>query len=169
MSQRLVFTTTSLHNVVISNASDVLYYEVVTPKWERHSTKISRLDPVAHQFHLIAEFQNVDDKPVMMNMYSTFFRPVEEFLRKNETQILASFRGKDGKTYTWRVRDTGPELVLEDEPGSKPLATYHRQKRHLYVLLISQHPYIEVEPDALDTLDSLICAHPVLWHAQHFL
>ena len=99
MSQRLVFTTTSLHNVVISNASDVLYYEVITPKWERQLTKISRLDPVARQFHPIAELQNFDDKPVMIDMYNTLFRPVEEFLQRNDGPILSgiSYRSRSGE------------------------------------------------------------------------
>lgn len=53
--QKLNFTTTSLRNVVISNTSDVIFYEVVTPKWEPHLTKISRLEPNSREFNLIGE------------------------------------------------------------------------------------------------------------------
>ncbi|KAI0689034.1 hypothetical protein C8T65DRAFT_546062, partial [Cerioporus squamosus] len=52
---KLVLTTTSLRNVVLANASDVLYYEVVTPVWERHRTCISRLDVKTQGFHVVAE------------------------------------------------------------------------------------------------------------------
>lgn len=63
--QTLSFTTTSLRNVVISNTSDVIFYEVVTPSWEPHLTKISRLDPNSREFNVIGELQwqstEVDD------------------------------------------------------------------------------------------------------------
>ncbi|TFK87695.1 hypothetical protein K466DRAFT_469438, partial [Polyporus arcularius HHB13444] len=52
---KLVMTTTSLRNVVLANASDVLYYEVVTPVWERHLTRISRLDVKTQGFDTVAE------------------------------------------------------------------------------------------------------------------
>ncbi|KAI0355083.1 hypothetical protein OH77DRAFT_343125 [Trametes cingulata] len=57
-THRLVLTTTSLRNVVLANATDVLYYEVVTPRWERHLTRISRLDPNTRCFDLVAELLN---------------------------------------------------------------------------------------------------------------
>lgn len=41
-------------------------------------------------------------------------------------------------------------------PEDKPVAVYHREKRHMLVLRMSKHPYLEIDPIALDTLDSLI-------------
>ena len=67
--QKLSLTTTSLHNVVISNTSDVIYYEIITPKWEKDLTKISRLDPNTKQYDLICELVNEHDKPVSMRLY----------------------------------------------------------------------------------------------------
>lgn len=157
MRQKLFLTTTSLHNVVISNKSDVIYYEIITPKWERHLTKISRLDPNTRQFDLIGELQNEDDKPVTMRLYGGAFKNADDFLRKEqESTSNASFRGKDGKTYTWRANGKRLELVREDLPGDQPVAVYHRQKRHLFVLRMSRHPFLEVDTEAMDTLDSLI-------------
>ncbi|TCD64677.1 hypothetical protein EIP91_003791 [Steccherinum ochraceum] len=249
MSQKLVLTTTSLHNVVISNASDVIYYEIVTPKWERHLTKVSRLDPNTRLFDLVGELQNEDDKPVAMRLYGGSFRSTQDFLKnepeghgveassagsqptedeKSRTEKLdvspaeddhchpepggssskinknfaftsitaatsssigseakskpsvqpavsdkghkphnradnhnfkwcevASFNGKDGRKYTWRGDQKHLELLREDMPDY-PVATYHRQKRYMYVLRMSQHPYLEVDSAAMDTLDSLI-------------
>ena len=86
MRQKLILTTTSLHNVVIANASDVIYYEVVTPKWAKHLTKVSRLDPNTRQFDLVGELQNEDDRPVMMRLYGEAFRSTSEFLREEEVQ-----------------------------------------------------------------------------------
>ncbi|KAI0373197.1 hypothetical protein BV20DRAFT_962997 [Pilatotrama ljubarskyi] len=57
-THRLVLTTTSLRNVVLANATDVLYYEVVTPRWERHLTRVSRLDPNTRCFDPVVELLN---------------------------------------------------------------------------------------------------------------
>ncbi len=92
-TQKLVMTTTSLRNVVLANASDVLYYEVVTPVWERHLTRISRLDVKTQGFDTVAELLNghapgdvkgreEDAKRVMaFRMYGGGeYRAVDEFL-----------------------------------------------------------------------------------------
>lgn len=41
-------------------------------------------------------------------------------------------------------------------PEDEPVAIYHREKRHMTMLRMSQHPYLEVDSAAMDTLDSLI-------------
>ena len=121
--QKLSLTTTSLHNVVISNTSDVIYYEIITPKWEKDLTKISRLDPNTKQYDLICELVNEHDKPVSMRLYGGATRRADEFLIREESSgyvpysstlcldrelnirpsRTAKFRGKDGKMYTWRI------------------------------------------------------------------
>lgn len=50
------------------------------------------------------------------------------------------------------------QLVREDLPESQPVAVYHREKRYMHVLRMSKHPYLEITPAAMDTLDSLVCA-----------
>ena len=92
-AQKLVLTTTSLRNVVLANASDVLYYEVVTPVWERHRTRVSRLDIKTRGFNIVAEMLNghapgdvkgreEDAKRVMaLRMYGGGeYRAVDDFL-----------------------------------------------------------------------------------------
>ncbi|TFY82240.1 hypothetical protein EWM64_g1781 [Hericium alpestre] len=157
-TQKLVLTTTSLHNVVIANSSDVIYYEVVTPKWERGVTRINKFNPNAHGFDLVAELKNEDDRPVAVRIHGGEFRPVEEFLRRQEGEAITSgrFRGKDGRSYLWRLNHRNLELVHEDAPEGKPLAVFHRQKRYFFVLRMSRQPFIEIDMSVLDTLDSLI-------------
>ena len=41
-------------------------------------------------------------------------------------------------------------------PEDKPVAVYHKEKRHMLVLRMSKRPYLEVDSVAMDTLDSLI-------------
>lgn len=136
MLQRLVLTTTSLHNVVISNDSDVIYYEVVTPKWDRHLTTISRLNPNTREFDVVGELQNENDKPVgvRINAYGDDIKPADDFLKADASQgnqlvfgpfLLVSvlilrrirswgFKGKDGRHYVWRTK--GRRLEVKSSP-----------------------------------------------------
>ncbi|KII89411.1 hypothetical protein PLICRDRAFT_53842 [Plicaturopsis crispa FD-325 SS-3] len=158
MSQRLALTTTSLHNVVISNASDDIYYEVVTPKWAPETTKISRLAPETREFLVVGELQNKDGRPVAVRVYGGVAVPAGEFLR-SEGQKQKRFRGRDGKDYLWRHKNGRLELTSLDAPGgSRSVATYRRHRRHLFMFTISRQPYIEVDPSvlAVETLDILI-------------
>ncbi len=83
--QKLVLTTTSLRNVVVSNASDVIYYEIVTPKWARGNTTISRMDPNTRQFDIIAEMKNDDKgKAAEVRLYGGALKPAGEFLESNK-------------------------------------------------------------------------------------
>ncbi|RPD59299.1 hypothetical protein L226DRAFT_104552 [Lentinus tigrinus ALCF2SS1-7] len=191
-TQKLVMTTTSLRNVVLANASDVLYYEVVTPVWERHLTRVSRLDIKTRGFNVVAEMLNghppgdvkgreEDAKRVMAyRMYGGGeYRAVDEFLHveanpanggenarpdpkgkgkereKGMDEIRAWFRGKDGFRYTWHAGEKHSELFREDHPN-KPVAAFHKEKRFLNVLRISQYPYLEVDPSTIETLDYLV-------------
>ena len=80
--QRLVLTTTSLRNVVLANKSDVIYYEIITPRWARESTTISRLDPNTHQFDIIGEIRNdVHGKASEVSLYGAAPKAVREWLK----------------------------------------------------------------------------------------
>lgn len=79
--QKLMLTTTSLRNVVVSNKSDVIYYEIITPKWARDRTTISRLDPNTRQFDVIGEMKNDDDgKAEEVRLYGGALTPAHRFL-----------------------------------------------------------------------------------------
>lgn len=84
--QRLSLTTTSLRNVIVSNKNDVIYYEIVTPKWARERTTISRLDPNTRQFDIVAEMHNDDHgKAEDVVLYGATPRPVTQFLEGQDT------------------------------------------------------------------------------------
>ncbi|KAI0345013.1 hypothetical protein BDW22DRAFT_988143 [Trametopsis cervina] len=159
--QRLTLTTTSLRNVVLSNSSDVLYYEVVTPRWARGTTTVSRLDPNTRQYDVVGELTN-DERghAAQVRVYGGASTPVQEFLEAGgkgaDGMRCSSFRGKDGKRYTWRASQRKLELVREDIPGDRPVAVYYKEKRYAYLLRMAKHPYLEIDPVALDTLDSVI-------------
>lgn len=86
--QRLNLTTTSLQNVVISNSTDVIYYEVVTPKWDSSVTRVSKMDPKSHELEVVAELQNeVSEKtsarPTAVRLRGQQFRPTGDFWTKD--------------------------------------------------------------------------------------
>lgn len=49
------------------------------------------------------------------------------------------------------------QLTRDDDP-EKALVSFHRERRYLHVLRMSQHPYLEVHPAALESLDYIIGA-----------
>lgn len=98
--QVLHFTTTSLRNVVISNASDVIFYEVITPKWEPHLTKISRLDPNSRDFNLIGElhWESAGDEHSRRKgkgKSTDVANDIEEIERESDSADSGSGRGKE--------------------------------------------------------------------------
>lgn len=62
------------------------------------------------------------------------------------------------------------QLTRDDDPG-KALVSFHRERRYLHVLRMSQHPYLEVHPAALESLDYIIGASfmmtSIRWGAAH--
>lgn len=82
MSQRLTFTTASVQNLVISNPTDALYYEVLTPGWESHMTTVRRLDTRAERYDTVGSIRNQSGKPVAVSVYGGEFMNEELWLRK---------------------------------------------------------------------------------------
>lgn len=83
-TQRLSLTTTSLQNVIISNDTDVIYYEIVTPKWEPTVTRVSKMDPKTSELEVVAELQNEvegsgEARPMAVRLRGQQFRPAGEF------------------------------------------------------------------------------------------
>ena len=61
---RMVFTTNSLRNTIVSVDDDTLYYEIVTHFWQPHLTKISKLDADTREMVLVAEIERVPGSTV---------------------------------------------------------------------------------------------------------
>ena len=97
MAQRLSLTTTSLQNVVISSSNDLIYYEVVTPKWEPTITRVSKVDPRTHEPEIVAELKNglegegssssTGYRPTAVRLRGQQFRPAGEFWLSNGGEV----------------------------------------------------------------------------------
>ena len=74
----------------------------------------------------------------------------------------------------------GVQLRRDDRPD-KPVAAYHKEKRLLHVLRMSQYPYLEVDrdPAVIETLDYVVGEYSaavitrryslISWHTPSFL
>ena len=68
--------------------SDVIYYEVVTPRWAPAVTRVSKMDPKSHELEVVAELQNdVSENNVghstAVRLRGQQFRPTGEFWTKD--------------------------------------------------------------------------------------
>ncbi|KAI0781495.1 hypothetical protein BD413DRAFT_608628 [Trametes elegans] len=175
-AHRLVLTTTSLRNVVLADAADVLYYEAVTPRAPFvpgaapciSTTRIARLDPNTRCFDHVAELDGRRGKEAKRVAGIRFYgagevRAVEDFLHvrprpengKGRHELSAWFASKDGHKYTWRADKRRLELTRDDAPD-RPLVAFYKEKRYLHILRMSQHPYLELHPSVLDSLDYVV-------------
>lgn len=66
--QRLTMTTPSLQNTIISSANDVIYYEIVTPKWQPTTTRVSKMDHNTRELEVVAELENDVDESGPMRL-----------------------------------------------------------------------------------------------------
>lgn len=82
MSQKLTFTTACLFNTTVSNATDVIYYDIQTPEWEPHLTTVRRLDHRTGLYELAGSIRNEVDKPASVSLYGGAFEPVEQWIKK---------------------------------------------------------------------------------------
>ncbi|KAJ8591444.1 hypothetical protein M405DRAFT_860516 [Rhizopogon salebrosus TDB-379] len=168
MSQRLTFTTANVQNLVISNATDALYYEVLTPEWESHLTTVRRLDNRTQGQDAVGSIRNQSGKPVAVSMYGGEFMNEELWLRKVEGEGRHSrweFDDGEGNYFSWTLAGPNWELRSIDEGGAqspKPMATFFPHKRYVMVGRISQHAFLEIEPTVVDSLDTILVSLLVL-------
>jgi len=154
---RLVFTTNSLRNTVIASHDDEIYYEVVSKSWTPTVTRITRVFMDDMIYSHIAEIESAPRQPVRVSMYGEkSMWPAGAFVKFNVSRFTGEFTGDDGNTYVWRLRSGRLELFRAGDERSAPLAVFHSPKRMAKVFRMSQKPYIEIRPDAVTILDSLI-------------
>ncbi|KAG1778381.1 hypothetical protein EV702DRAFT_177915 [Suillus placidus] len=168
MTQKLTFTTASIQNLVISNPTDALYYEVLTPEWESHQTTVRRLDTRADRYDTVGSIRNQSGIPVAVSMYNKEFINEELWLRKIEGQGRQSrweFDDGEGNYFSWTVAGSNLELRTLDESGTQspnPIATFYPHKRYVMVGMISQHAFLEIESSVVDSLDTVLVSLLVL-------
>ncbi|EPQ50597.1 hypothetical protein GLOTRDRAFT_133711 [Gloeophyllum trabeum ATCC 11539] len=182
-TEKLSFTTTSLQNVIISNESDSIYYDVKTWEEDPGLTKVQKLNAKTQLYDLVAELENANGRPVAVRFQGgNETVRVEEWLKMENIERnrwgtwdgKVSFTGSNGEVYAWSVKDgvlhvsavifwkSGGlkeiciKLMREGTTSEKPLAVFRPYQRWMYVLSITEAPSIDVVPEALEILDALI-------------
>ncbi|KAF8549797.1 hypothetical protein OG21DRAFT_1420717 [Imleria badia] len=162
MSQKLVFTTACMLNTTVSNATDVVYYDIQTPEWEPHLTTVRRLDPRTGMYEPTGSVRNEADKPIAVSMYGAGLEPAEQWLKKVDGtkpgESRWQFDDGEGNVFAWSVANRQLELYSADEGAKikRPLATFCQHKRYLFVGMISQHAYLEIDTSVVDSVDAII-------------
>jgi hypothetical protein len=54
---RLEFTQPDINNTTIASSTDIIYYEVITPKWSPKMTRINRRDTETRRLEMVAELE----------------------------------------------------------------------------------------------------------------
>ncbi|EIW85616.1 hypothetical protein CONPUDRAFT_142109 [Coniophora puteana RWD-64-598 SS2] len=180
---RLTFTTPSLRNTVLADASDTFYYDISTPEWAPCDTNIRRL-PVPgsaresqSRFEQVARVRLHHGRAVGLAMYGWEWGDVNKFVWEARPQAQAEtekgpggeesgweFEDDDWNVFRWEVVGQRLELrrVRKDSGRSSanepPVATFHRHKRFMMVGTVSQPATLDVDPAALGSLDSIVVA-----------
>ncbi|KDQ59766.1 hypothetical protein JAAARDRAFT_46402 [Jaapia argillacea MUCL 33604] len=153
MAQKLEFTTISLSNLVISNETDVIFYEITTPEWEPQLTKIKRQDPRNSLLQVVAELENEGGKPGSVRMLGSETVPLDTFLKVEGGKF--HFTNKEGVNYAWQVENGIFQLIRDDAPQT-PLAEFYPHQRYMYLFSVTEYPYLMVQPAALEDMDFII-------------
>jgi len=154
---RLELTQPEINNTTIASSTDVIYFEVITPKWTPKMTRVNKRDPETRKLEMIAEVETKG--------YQSYFRfkdgdmkPTASWLKRNKKNMMpmsGQFQAPDGKTFEWEGTPRNLKLKSMDEPNTV-LATYFSEQRYLSFLRMKQHPYIELSPAAMDHIDTII-------------
>ncbi|KAG2132834.1 uncharacterized protein EDB93DRAFT_893587 [Suillus bovinus] len=164
ITQKLTFTTASVQNVVISNPTDALFYEVLTPEWESQQTTVRRLDTRAQRYDTIGSIRSQSGKPVAVSMYNGEFVNEQLWLRSIKGQNQQSrweFDDGEGNYFSWTVAGSNLELRRVDESGVQspnPIATFYPHRRYFMIAMISQQAFLEIDSSVVDSLDTVLGA-----------
>ncbi|KAN0073761.1 hypothetical protein V8E55_012015 [Tylopilus felleus] len=166
ISQKLTFTTAYMLNTTVSNATDVIYYDVQTPEWEPHLTTVRRLDPRTGMYELTGSVRSEGDKPVAVSLYGGAFEPVEQWIKKVDGTMPGESRWQfddgEGNVFAWNIANKRLEVRMTRRwdvrvtPTKQPLAAFYQHKRYPFVGMISQHAYLEIENSIVGSVDAII-------------
>ncbi|KAI5993912.1 hypothetical protein EDD15DRAFT_2166747 [Pisolithus albus] len=154
MSQKLTFTTTSLLNTTISNATDTIYYDIQTPENEPQLTIIRRLDTRTNRYNLTGTIQNQAGNPVAVNVLGRPTKQGDQWIKN----VSGDLPGERCERYVAAIADSCHKLRGADEGvrTKRALATFHPYRRYLMVGWISQHAYLEMDNSILSSVDAII-------------
>jgi len=160
---RMEFTTNSLKNTTISVDNDAMYYEIVTRNWHPHLTKIKKLDVDTQELETIAELEKEPGKEARLRFGEEGeWIPANKWLVRDQERVGGVFTGREGVQYRWKTHKGRLQLVRANSEDKTPLVNYYPHKRHFFIMRMSKHAYLEIKPDVVENLDSLIMSYLIV-------
>jgi len=163
---RMSFTTNSLRNTTISVDNDTLYYEIVTRFWHPTITKIRKLDIDSAELVTIAELEREPGKEPRLRFGkeddNAEWIPVSTWLQRDPAKVGGVFQGPSNEKYRWKTHNRGLQMVRADGTSKEPLVVHHPHRRHFGVWRMSQHAYLEVKPECVESMDALIMSYLIV-------
>lgn len=86
---RLELTQPGINNTTIASSTDIVYYEVITPKWSPNMTRVSKRDNESRKLELVAELET--------SGYQSLFRVAEKMSGVVGSDMDGKGMGKEGK------------------------------------------------------------------------
>jgi len=159
---KMVFTTNSLKNTTIAVDDDQLYYEIVTRFWHPNITKIKKLDYDTSEMKTIAEIERESGKEPRLRFggEDAPWINASEWLQRDPQKVRGGvFTATSDVKYRWKTHKRQLQMIRADSDNKSPLVVHHPHKRHFFVFRMSQHAYLEVKPELVDSLDALIMSY----------
>ncbi|KAH8119519.1 hypothetical protein DFH11DRAFT_1501567 [Phellopilus nigrolimitatus] len=159
---KLVLSTNSIRNTTIAVDDDAFYYEVVTRFWHPNLTKIKKLDTDTAEMVTIAEIEREPGRETRLRFggQDAEWIPASRFLQKESQKVRGGyFHGNSGVQYRWKTHRRQLQMIRPDSDNKEPLVVRHPHKRHFFFFRMSQHAYLEIKPEVVDSLDALIMSY----------
>lgn len=160
---RLELTQPEINNTTIASSTDIVYFEVITPKWTPTMTRVNKRNPETRKLEMVAELETKG--------YQSFFRftdgdmkPTATWIKRNKKNLMpmsGQFTAPDGKVFEWEGTKSHLKLKSMDDPNTV-LGTYFAEQRYMSFLRMKRHPYIELSAGAMDHIDTIIISFLLL-------
>ena len=85
---RLEFTQPEYNNTTIASSTDIIYFEVITPKLTPNMTRISKRDPETRKLKMIAELETSGYQTTFRIKNGPDFQPTAQWMKRNNKNMM---------------------------------------------------------------------------------
>jgi len=162
---RMELTTNSLRNTTISVDNDAIYYEVVTRFWHPHVTKVKKLDMDSGEMVTVAEIEREPGKEARVKFGredEAEWITASRWLEREPDKVGGVFTADSDVKYRWKTHNRRLQMIRADSDDKEPLVQYHPHKRHFFVLRMSEHAWLEIKPDVVESILPIIISYLIV-------
>ncbi|KAL5524070.1 hypothetical protein ACEPAG_8243 [Sanghuangporus baumii] len=161
---KMVLSTNSLRNTTIAVDDDAFYYEVVTRFWHPTITKIRRLDPESNRMITVAEVEREPKREPRVRFgvdkdENAQWILARDWLNSTPQKHGGTFTANTGIQYRWKTHKRQFQLIRANSENKEPLVIKHKHKRHFFIFRMSRHAWLEIKPEAVESLEQIIVSY----------